>query len=92
MHHMVQVDQQILTLIRCFADVRAISVSYASMLLTGSGDTVKRIEGGMSLTGRRAERIVETAAGRWPAGLPWPEQVPCSSPLPRPVPRSDEDG
>ncbi len=45
MHHMVQVDQQILTLIRCFADVRAISVSYALMLLTGSGDTVKRIEG-----------------------------------------------
>ena len=76
---MVQTDEQIVTLIRSFADSRAISLSYASMILTGSGDTVKRIEGGMSLTGRRAEKIVETAAGRWPSGLPWPEQVPRRS-------------
>ena len=89
---MVQVDQHIVALIRCFADCPAISVSYASMVLTGSGDTVKRIEGGMSLTGRRAERIVETAAGRWPTGLPWPEQIPCSAPLARPVSRLDEGG
>lgn len=43
---MVQTDEQIVTLIRSFADSRAFSVPYASMLLTGSGGTVKRIEGG----------------------------------------------
>ena len=71
----MQVDQQITALIRSFAASRNISVSYASMLLTGSGDTVKRIEGGMSLTGRRAERIVERAVRLWPAGVPWPEET-----------------
>ena len=76
---MVQIDKQIAALIRSFAELREISVSYASMLLTGSGDTVKRIEGGMSLTGRRAKKITETAAGYWPAGLPWPEEIPRPS-------------
>ena len=40
---MVQVPNILRALIRCVADCRAISVSYASMLLTGSGDTVKRM-------------------------------------------------
>ncbi|MDE2758118.1 MAG: hypothetical protein OXU26_05100 [Acidobacteriota bacterium] len=71
----MQVDRQIIALIRAFAAARDISVSYASMLLTGSGDTVKRIEGGMSLTSRRAERIVERAARLWPAGVPWPDEA-----------------
>ena len=73
---MVQFDEQIVNLIRSFADFRQISLSYASMLLTGSGDTVSRIEGGMSLTGRRAAKIVEAASGRWPPSQPWPEAIP----------------
>ena len=76
---MVQLDRQIAALIRSFATFREISVSYASILLTGSGDTVKRLEGGMSLTGRRAEKIVERALDHWPAGLPWPEDIPRPS-------------
>ena len=48
---MVQTDAAIVRLIRAFADAREISMSYASRLVTGSGDTVARIERGTSLTG-----------------------------------------
>ena len=40
---MVHGDQLLITLIRSFAAARGISVSYASRLLTGSGDTVDRV-------------------------------------------------
>ena len=73
---MVHNDRLLVTLIRCYAAARGISVSYASRLLTGSGDTVDRIAGGMSITARRAERILHRASDRWPAGLAWPADVP----------------
>lgn len=66
---------------------RGLSVSYASRLLTGSGDTVERVSAGMSITGRRAETILRRASARWPAGLPWPEGIP----RPAPVASDDRD-
>ena len=73
---MVHGDQLLVTLIRSFASARGISVSYASRLLTGSGDTVDRVAGGMSITARRAETILRRASARWPSGLPWPADIP----------------
>ena len=82
---MVHSDRLLVTLIRDFAAARGFSVSYASRLLTGSGDTVERVKGGMSITGRRAETILRRASESWPAGLAWPAD------LPRPVPTADDD-
>ena len=73
--HMVNADRKIAELIRNYAAARAISVSYASRLITGSGDTVSRIERGTSLTARRAERIRQRASDRWPDDLPWPPEI-----------------
>ena len=82
---MVHSDRLLVTLIRTYAAARGISVSYASRLLTGSGDTVDRIAAGMSVTARRAEAILGRASDRWPPGLPWPAGIP------RPAAHADDD-
>ena len=82
---MVHNDQLLVTLIRAYAEARGLSVSYASRLLTGSGDTVDRVAAGASITARRAESIVRRASERWPAGLAWPAGTP------RPSPASEDD-
>ena len=73
---MVHNDRLLVTLIRSYAAACGISVSYASRLLTGSGDTVDRVVGGMSITARRSETILSRASARWPAGLAWPAGIP----------------
>ena len=83
---MVHNDQLLITLIRSFADARGLSVSYASRLLTGSGDTVDRVAAGASVTARRAETIVRRAAQSWPADRAWPAGIP------RPAPDIEEQG
>ena len=65
----------LITLIRDFAAARGLSVSYASRLLTGSGDTVDRVSAGASITARRAETILRRASERWPAGRDWPAGI-----------------
>ena len=77
---MVHGDQLLITLIRSFAAARGISVSYASRLLTGSGDTVDRVAAGASITARRAETILRRASERWPAGRDWPAGIPRPAP------------
>lgn len=47
---MVHSDQLIVTLIHAFAGARSLPVSYASRLLTGSGDTVDRVTAGVLLS------------------------------------------
>ena len=66
----------LVALIRSFAAARGISVSYASRLLTGSGDTVDRVAAGASITARRAETILHRASERWPDGRAWPAGIP----------------
>ena len=66
----------LVTLIRSYAAARGLSVSYASRLLTGSGDTVDRVSAGASITARRAETILRRASEGWPAGLDWPAGIP----------------
>ena len=73
---MVHSDRLLITLIRSFAAARGISVSYASRLLTGSGDTVDRVAAGASVTARRAETILRRASERWPDGRDWPDGIP----------------
>ena len=82
---MVHGDQLLITLIRSYAAARGISVSYASRLLTGSGDTVDRVTAGASITARRAETILRRASQTWPADRAWPADIP------RPAPASDDD-
>ena len=73
---MVHSDQAIALLIRHYASIRGLSVSYASRLLTGNGDTLARLDAGTSLTARRAQRILETASIAWPTGAAWPSDLP----------------
>ena len=73
---MVHSDQLLVTLIHAFAEARGLSVSYASRLLTGSGDTVDRVTAGASITARRAERILSRASQSWPDGCAWPAGIP----------------
>ena len=75
----------LIDLIRSYAAARGLSVSYASRLLTGSGDTVDRVGAGASVTARRAETILRRASERWPAGRAWPAGIP------RPAPEGDDD-
>ena len=82
---MVHSDRLLITLIRSYAAARGISVSYASRLLTGSGDTVDRVTAGASITARRAETILRRASQRWPDGRTWPADIP------RPVPQGEHD-
>ena len=73
---MVHGDAVIAQIIRLFAEARGISLTYSSFLLTGSGTTLKRIDGGGSLTSRRAAKITQRASNHWPAGLAWPAEIP----------------
>ena len=76
-------DQLLVTLIHAFADARSLSVSYASRLLTGSGDTVDRVTAGASITARRAETILRRASQNWPADRAWPADIPRPAPAPK---------
>ena len=80
---MVHSDQLLVTLIHAFADARSLSVSYASRLLTGSGDTVDRVTAGASTTARRAETILRRASQNWPADRAWPADIPRPAPMPK---------
>ena len=80
---MVHGDQIIMNLVRLFASGRGLKISTASRLLTGSGDTVRRMErDGMSLTARRASRIFQRSSDNWPTDLPWPLDIPRPDPAP----------
>ena len=76
-------DQLLVTLIHAFADARSLSVSYASRLLTGSGDTVDRVTAGASITARRAETILRRASQNWPADRAWPADILRPAPAPK---------
>ncbi len=80
---MMHSDQLLVTLIHAFADARSLSVSYASRLLTGSGDTVDRVTAGASITARRAETILRRASQNWPADCDWPADIPRPAPAPK---------
>ena len=83
---MVHGDGVVVSLIRSYAAARGISVSYASKIATGSGDTVDRITNrGMSLTARRTEKIINKISDRWPEAAPWPSDIP------RPLTSPDRD-
>ena len=81
---MVHTDKFIAALIRAFAGGRCLSESYASRLLTGNGDTIRRIDSGTSLTSRRAARIVQEASDHWPVEATWPAGIPRPTPAPPP--------
>ena len=71
----------IIHLVETYAVGRGISISTASRLLTGSGDTVDRMcRNGMSMTARRAAHVVQHASDHWPEDFEWPANIPRPAP------------
>lgn len=68
-------EKDIADLIRRLAKARGWSVSHASRVVTGSGDTVARIDVGIGLTMRRGKGIIEAVSREWPAGTAWPAGI-----------------
>ncbi|WP_211217712.1 hypothetical protein [Rubellimicrobium thermophilum] len=68
-------DRDIAYLIRALAVARGWRVSTASRIVSGSWDTVDRIDRHGTLTQRRARRILEAVSEHWPTDLPWPEGI-----------------
>ena len=90
---MVHEDRLVVSLINSYATGRGVSVSYAARIITGSGDTVARIERGMSLTNRRSALIVQRLSDHWPSDLEWPADIPrppVTPPEPEEAPAGDE--
>jgi len=69
-------ETAIATLIRSLAEAKGWAPSTAARIVSGSGDTLERIDGGIGLTLRRANRIIEKVAAVWPDDLPWPSDIP----------------
>jgi len=75
MVHMLT-ETQIAELIAQLAKARGWKITHAARMASGSGDTVSRIEGGVGLTIRRANAIIEKCSELWPIGEPWPKAIP----------------
>lgn len=71
-------------LIHRLADVRGWKLTHASRMASGSGDTLSRINGGIGLTIRRANAIIQRCSDLWPEGAQWPADIP------RPAPKKKE--
>ena len=78
----IATDSYIASLIREYARAAGLSETYAARVITGSGDTGTRLANGMSLTTRRAERIVQAASDRWPEEAEWPVGIDRPDPSP----------
>lgn len=75
-------DEAVICLLEIYARETGLAETYVCRLLTGSGDTLSRMRGGMSMTGRRANRVIQAVSDHWPADLDWPADI--SRPAPRP--------
>lgn len=71
------------TLIRALAAVTHRSPSTISRLVTGSGDTLIRLERRRAdgapahrITTERAERALSAISNLWPADARWPDEIP----------------
>lgn len=69
-------ETDIADLIRTLAKATKRKPTTMARLVTGSGDTLDRINGGLSLTLTRARRIMSNISAAWPSDLPWPEDIP----------------
>lgn len=69
-------EADIARLIRTLADAKGWKATYAAHQMTGSGDTLARIEGGIRITLGRAAKIMNNISAAWPSDLPWPEDIP----------------
>ena len=75
-------DTRIAAMLRSCAAAAGMSESYVARLASGSGDTLTRLDGGMSLTARRAGRIVQWLSDHWPLDAEWPADIPRPAPSP----------
>ena len=75
-------SEKLLNLAKILADHQGKSLATISTLVTGSGDTFKRIDEGRDVTTRRATLMYASLREMWPNDLPWPldaRQSPCIS-------------
>ena len=63
-------------LIRTLAKAKGWKATTAARHMTGSGDTLARIEGGVRLTLGRAAKIMNNISVAWPSDLDWPSDIP----------------
>ena len=83
-NHAAMTSEHILRLAQALAEHRGLKLSTISTYIAGSGDTLERLQRGRTMTIRRGEALLQTLSDRWPAGLPWPSDIP------RPPPNSKE--
>ncbi|WPY94711.1 hypothetical protein T8T21_00870 [Limimaricola variabilis] len=70
-------ENSIVILVQALAKARGWKLTYASRMASGSGDTVARLQGGISLRLHRANAIIQQCADLWPDDAEgWPEDVP----------------
>lgn len=76
-------DRRLITsLIRALARAAGWTPAYASLVTSGSGATLDRLDRGGDITTRRARRIIQAASDRWPDGHPWPPGIARPEPTP----------
>lgn len=68
-------EHTIAKLIQGLAEARGWEPTYAARMASGSGDTLSRIQGGIGLTIRRANAIIQRCSELWPDGTPWPSDI-----------------
>jgi hypothetical protein len=73
-------ENDVVRLIRAFADVKGWKVSHAARVASGNGDTVDRLEAGVGLTIRRANAIIYRVSVLWPEDCEWPTGTPRPDP------------
>ena len=78
-------DDQIADAIVHAAKHHGYGVTYFVKQVTGSGDTVDRIRGGMSMSRRRQRTVLQNLSDNWPPDLEWPADIP------RPRPTSEQN-
>lgn len=67
-------------LIKALGAARGWKPTYAARMASGSGDALSRIAGGVGLTIRRANAIIQRCSDLWPDDQPWPSDIPRPAP------------
>ena len=59
-----------------YADRKGYKLSTVSRHASGSGDTLKHLQTGSTITTRRYGQVLQWFSDHWPEDLDWPDDVP----------------
>ena len=68
--------EHLLILAKRYGSAKALSLNTVSLYSAGQGRLMERLRAGCGITVRRRYKILQWFSDRWPAELPWPEEVP----------------